>query len=403
MKINFDVFKDKNILIGICGSIAAYKVLDLIRMLTKEGANLKAVLTQEAKNYIPLYTLAAFTKNKVYTDFSSSLEGEIPHIDLANWADAFLIAPATANTISKIACGIADNLLTNIALVLGKGLIAPAMNTNMYLNPFFQENLKKVSKHFKIIEVQEGKLACGEEGKGKLAKLEQIYWELKSYLLPKPFENKLVLISTGPTKEYIDPIRFISNDSSGKLGYHLAHIFASLGAKVVLVSGVDFKDQIYLSNINFFYTPTTQKMFETLKKHIEKADIFISAAAVSDFKVENFSEKKIKKKKELTLKLKENIDILKTLSKNKKQNQIFVGFSLETNDILKHAQEKLMKKNLDLIIANYYKGMGKDKLYNVIFLSKDGILKEFKEISKENFAVELVNCLLNFKTLNNIS
>ncbi len=399
MQINFNVFKNKNILIGISGSIAAYKILDLIRMLTKENANLKVVLTPEAKNYIPLYTLAAFTRNRIYMDFSSSLEGKIPHIDLANWADVFLIAPATANTISKIACGIADNLLTNIALVLGKGLIAPAMNSNMYLNPFFQENLKKISKYFKIIKVQEGELACGEKGKGKLAKIEQIYWELKSYLLPKPFKNKLVLISTGPTKEYIDPIRFISNDSSGKLGYNLAHIFASLGAKVVLVSGIDFKDQIYLSNINFFYTPTTKEMFEVLKNYINKANIFISAAAVADFRVEKFFEKKVKKKKELILKLKENIDILKTLSENKKDSQIFVGFSLETNDILKYAKEKLKKKNLDLIIGNYYKGMGDDKLYNVIFLSKDGILKEYKEISKENFAVELVNCLLNLEKI----
>ena len=391
--------ENKNILIGICGSIAAYKILDLIRLFSKKGAKIKTILTKEGEKYIPEYTLSAFTKNKVFKDFKSTLNGEIPHIELANWQDVFLIAPATANTISKIALGIGDNLLTTVALAIGKGLIAPAMNTKMFFNPFFQKNLKKVSKFYKVIEPMEGKLACNEEGKGKLASIEKIYYETLSFICEKPFKNKTVLISTGPTKEFIDPIRYISNLSSGKLGLTLAYTFALLGAKVILVSGKDFKNEIYLDNINFFYTPTTKEMYETLKKHISESDIFISAAAVSDFKVKNYSNIKIKKRKTFILELEENIDILKELSKIKRKNQIFVGFSLETNDIEKYAKEKLLKKNLDLIIGNYYKGMGDNNLYKVHFISRKGIIKYFEKISKEDFSFELAKLLLNFGVL----
>jgi len=347
-------FKGKNILIGISGGIAAYKVCDLIRLLVKDGFNVEVIMTEHAKHFITPLTIQTLTGNPVYYElFNLIKESKIGHISLAEKADCVVIAPATANIIGKIANGIADDLLTTTVLATKSPiLIVPSMNKNMWENPIVIENVKKISKIYHVMNPVEGLLACGVYGSGKLPDVEDILENIKILLSPKPLAGKKVLVTAGPTIEEIDPVRFISNYSSGKMGYAIAKIATRLGADVTLVSGrTSLKPPLFTKT---FFIKSAEEMLNKCKELIYDFDILIKCAAVADFRPINRLENKMKKGKEdkITLSLVKNPDILKELGNYKKNGAIFVGFAAETKDIIKNATKKLKEKSLDLVVVN---------------------------------------------------
>jgi phosphopantothenoylcysteine decarboxylase/phosphopantothenate--cysteine ligase len=347
-------FKGKNILIGISGGIAAYKICDLIRLLVKDGFNVEVIMTEHAKHFITPLTIQTLTGNPVYYElFNLIKESKIGHISLAEKADCVVIAPATANIIGKIANGIADDLLTTTVLATKSPiLIVPSMNKNMWENPIVIENVKKISKIYHVMNPVEGLLACGVYGSGKLPDVEDILENIKILLSPKPLAGKKVLVTAGPTIEEIDPVRFISNYSSGKMGYAIAKIAIRLGADVTLVSGrTSLKPPLFTKT---FFIKSAEEMLNKCKELIYDFDILIKCAAVADFRPINRLENKMKKGKEdkITLSLVKNPDILKELGNYKKNGAIFVGFAAETKDIIKNATKKLKEKSLDLIVVN---------------------------------------------------
>ena len=350
--------KNNNILIGITGSIAAYKAAELIRLLVKEGANLKVIMTPIATNFITQNTIATLSKNTVLIDFFKYDDKSWNnHVELGNWAELFVIAPATANTIAKMACGIADNLLlTTYLSVRCSTMIVPAMDTYMYEHPATQENLKilKQRGHF-VLEPDNGPLASGLIGKGRMPEPKTILNFIIDFFKKKELlKNKSFLITTGPTIEFIDPVRVISNLSSGKTGFCLANYLSFFNTKVILISGpVSYK--INTPNITHIKVNTTNEMFEECKKYLPNIDIAIFSAAPADFKPSIVFDSKIKKSKlqnVLTLNLEPTIDIISELSKLKKNGQIFIGFALETDNFEENAKEKLKEKNLDALILN---------------------------------------------------
>ena len=344
-----------NILQIVSGGIAAYKAIDLTSQLVKQGHNVKVILTNNAKQFVTELPFQTLTKNKVYTDtFTELNEEEIQHIDLGKWADKIIVAPATANLISKFANGLADDLASSLMLAVrnfNKVFIFPAMNTAMYENPIIQENIKKLSRlGFNLIEPASGLLACGDVGKGKFPSTDTI---ISSVLFESNNEllNKTVLITAGPTKEFIDPFRCFTNPSSGKMGIALANECAKRGAKVILVTGVDTKPQH--PNIVVEKIVSTQDMYNVVKNNFLDCDIIIKAAAVSDYTPIEVFDKKVKKQDgDLSIKLKRTPDILKYVGENKRDNQIVIGFAAETNSLLEYAMEKIEKKHLDYIVAN---------------------------------------------------
>lgn len=344
--------RNKKILVGITGGIAAYKACELIRLLIKAGAEVKAVLTPNAKNFVTETTLRTLTRNPVYIEQFSDFEWKPEHINLADEADLFIIVPASANTIGKIANGICDNLLTSLITAFKKPkLIAPAMNCNMWNNNFVRENITRLEKTgYIIIQPEEGELACGYEGSGRLADIDKIFNESCKVLEQEQFlSGKKVLITAGGTKEPIDPVRYIGNRSSGKMGVALADMAWTYGADVCLVS--TFKTQKPYSVI---LVETAEEMLDVLKKNFPEYDMLIMAAAVADYRVKEFFDKKIKKteKEELTLELIKNPDILNEMTKIKRPNQMLVGFCAETDNLIENAKDKLNRKNLDFIVAN---------------------------------------------------
>ncbi|NSW45015.1 MAG: bifunctional phosphopantothenoylcysteine decarboxylase/phosphopantothenate--cysteine ligase CoaBC [Bacteroidales bacterium] len=348
--------KGKHIILGITGSIAAYKAAMLARLLIKEGAQVKIVVTPLAKEFITPVTLATLSKNTVLCDFFHHDDGAWnSHIELGIWADLMLIAPATANTIAKMAHGIADNLLlTTYLSVRCPVMVAPAMDTDMYMHIATQTNIKQLQQRgVYFIEPPSGELASGLTGKGRMEEPEKIVEHVVSFFaLTQRFSNKNVLITAGPTYEYIDPVRFIGNASSGKMGYAIAHAFAQAGAKVTIVSG-PVNEQIQHPNINIISVISADEMLNEAIQNFKKADIAILAAAVADFKPLKKENIKIKQKdKNLIIELTPTPDIAATLGKMKKKKQIIIGFALETNEPQKNAYEKLTKKNLDAIILN---------------------------------------------------
>ncbi len=341
------MLKSKTIIIGVSGGIACYKILDLVSLLKKKGYIVHVVMTHNATKFINPLTFRTISENPVLTN---TFDDPLSHIDIPHSADVFLIAPASFNIIGKIANGIADDLLsTMISACTCRKIMAPAMNANMYNNPALQDNISILKKRgYEIIEPEEGLLACGYNGIGRLKNIEGII----NHILndnDKPLLGKKVLITAGGTIEYIDPVRFISNKSSGRMGIALAQAAHNLGADVSLVYAnvsVPLPD-----NINLFHVDSANSMLNVLRQKIDSFDILIMASAVSDFRVESVSTNKIKKKSgSLILKLIQNDDILKSLNKNKKQT--FIGFSAETNNLINNAKHKLVNKNLDLIIAN---------------------------------------------------
>lgn len=341
----------KNILIGITGAIAAYKVCELIRLFKKNNANVKVVVTPNALNFVTKTTLESLSQNPLNIEQFDIKEYKPEHIALTDEADIFLIAPISANTISKITHGICDNLLTSTFCAFKKQVvIAPCMNTNMWENPAIEKNLEILkSRGVKVVEPETGFLACGTNGKGRLADIETIYDTVKNCLVPKQIlKGKKVVITAGGTKENIDAVRYIGNYSSGKMGMALADNAYRLGAEVVLISTVSADKKYKVINVQ-----TAQEMYSTVKAEFEDAYTLIMAAAVSDYRVKNKSEQKIKKDgNSLVIELVENPDILQEMSKVKKDNQVVVGFCAESENLLEFAKQKIAKKGCDYICAN---------------------------------------------------
>ncbi|MFY0654252.1 MAG: bifunctional phosphopantothenoylcysteine decarboxylase/phosphopantothenate--cysteine ligase CoaBC [Cyclobacteriaceae bacterium] len=350
------MMEGKKILLGVCGSIAAYKSAFLIRLLTGLGAEVKVVMTSSASDFITPLTLSTLSKNPVAHHFVKGDNGEWEnHVELGLWADLMLVAPASANTISKFATGLCDNLLSAVYLSAKCPImIAPAMDLDMYQHPSTQENLTTLKKYGnKILDAEHGELASGLVGQGRMMEPENIVQEIKSFFFNKnQLSGKRALVTAGPTYEAIDPVRFIGNNSSGKMGVALAESLASRGAKVALISGPG----VALPNHNLITThrvKSAEEMHSEVDKHFENSDISIFAAAVADYRPADVAEQKIKKSDaSLDLKLVKNKDIATEMGKKKKASQVNVGFALETENEESNALQKLKKKNFDLIVLN---------------------------------------------------
>lgn len=384
----------KNVLVGITGGIAAYKVCELIRMYKRAGAAVKTVVTKSALEFVTKLTLQTLTSEKVYDNNFDTEDYSPEHIALCDWADVFVIAPATANTISKISAGIADNLLTSLVCACTKPiLIAPAMNCNMYRNPIIQENISKLrALGYNFVEPESGFLACGTEGVGRLASLELIYQKTQELLYPNQFlKGKNVLITAGGTLEKIDPVRYISNFSSGKMGLALADAAVKMGANVTLVS--TFKAEGSFKNI---VTQSADEMLSVVRENYKNQDCVIMAAAVADWKVKNYSENKVKKgvSDSWNIELVKNPDILKTIcSERVGKSPMIVGFSAESENLLENATIKIQAKGCDYIIANDIskKNSGFASDYNEVYVINKNLEMKFIERStKQDIAKKIL-------------
>lgn len=344
---------NKKVLIGITGGIAAYKVPNLIRDLIKLNCEVKVILSESALNFITPYTLKILTKNDVFIDqFETYDKGKIIHTSLANWPDLYVIVPATANTIAKIRSGIADNLITLFPLSsTTKILLVPSMHTNMYENQITQENLNVLKERgFFVLEPEVGALAGGDIGKGRLPENDRILFEIIYLLYKKSLENKKILITAGPTREFIDSVRFISNPSSGKMGFELAIESVLRGGDTTLISG-----PVCLTpppKLNYININSTDEMFNKVSENFEKVDFLIMSSAVCDFKPKEIFKEKIKKETfSYSIQLEETVDIVKEMGKRKKHQKL-IGFALETENVFENAKKKLIEKNLDMIVVN---------------------------------------------------
>lgn len=391
----------KNILVGVTGGIAAYKSAGIVSLLKKKGYNVKVVMTENATKIIGPLTLETLSRNRIYVDmWDSNPHYEVEHISLADWADVVLIAPATYNIIGKVANGIADDMLTTVisAVSVRKPVFfALAMNVNMYENPILKENIDKLKSFgYRFIDAEEGLLACNYNAKGRMSEPENIVDEIERYSIFSKIENfntalksKKILITSGRTKENIDPVRYLSNNSSGKMGYSLAQAAVDLGAEVTLISGpTDLKVPNGLEN--FISVESALEMYEKVDEYFKNTDIFIACAAVADYRPKEYKKEKIKKSDaDLVIELIRNPDILLEMSK-KKEKQLLVGFAAETNDIRENALKKLEKKNLDIIVANNASVMGSDE--NVIeIIKKDRTSVEISQKSKIELAYDILN------------
>ncbi|MGN1394339.1 MAG: bifunctional phosphopantothenoylcysteine decarboxylase/phosphopantothenate--cysteine ligase CoaBC [Succinivibrionaceae bacterium] len=393
--------KNKNILLGITGSIAAYKAVFLLRLLIKEGANVHVIMTKNAQQFVTPLTFQILSSNPVITDdIGNSKSTNVEHICLANNCDLVIIAPATANTIAKIAHGLADNILTSIILACNKTIyIAPSMNENMWLNPLTQQNINILKNYkFNILSPTSGFQACGTSGDGRMMEpldiLNQIQFDSNK---DNSLINKKVIITAGPTIENIDPVRYISNYSSGKMGYALATSCALRGANVLLISGPT--NIPVPNNIKLIRVHSAQEMLSAVEENLACTELFISCAAVADYKPEKISPIKLKKEdgKISTLKLVQNPDILKTVANKTSRPKIVVGFAAETNDIELNAQKKLKSKNADLIIANNVSNSdeGFNSDYNsVIIFNKNGTSNTIPKKNKKEIASNIIEYIL---------
>jgi len=347
------ILEGRHILLGVTGGIAAYKAVELVRLLKDQGAIVRVVMTRGARQFVTPLTFQAISGEKVLTDlFDPMSEQAIGHIELAKWADVLVIAPATANIIAKIAHGIADDYLTTVAVASKcKLIVCPAMNTNMYQNPITQANIDLIKKYgCKVVGPGIGSLACGDEGPGRLEDLDVIVETIVTALTPQTLFGKRVLVTAGPTWEAFDPVRFFTNPSSGKMGFAMAKIARRRGAEVTLVTGPTWLKIPH--DIQCTKVKSAEEMYEAVTDIYSDVDIVVMAAAVSDYKPKEFAPYKIKKGNEdVILEMVKNPDILKQLGKNK-EHQVLVGFAAETNELIENAREKLVSKNLDMIVAN---------------------------------------------------
>lgn len=398
----------KTVVLGVTGSIAAYKMANLTSMLVKQHADVYVLMTKNATNFIHPITFETLTNHKTLVDtFDRNFNYNIEHVSLAKKADIVLVAPASANVIGKIANGIADDMLTTTVMACKcKKLIAPAMNTQMFENPIVQDNLKKLEHYgMTVIQPAVGLLACKDVGAGKLPSEEELMdYILQEIRFEKDLVGKKLLITAGPTVESIDPVRFISNHSTGKMGYALARVAAERGADVTLISGpVNLQAPRFVKLVPVV---SAQDMFEAVKAHSAGADIIIKAAAVADYTPEAVADEKIKKSDgEAELKLKRTTDILKWLGENRAagKKQFLCGFSMETEHMVENSRAKLEKKNLDMIVANNLKvpgaGFGVDT--NVVTLITRSETKELPQMSKEEVAAGILNEILRLQTQEN--
>ena len=392
-------FENKKILLIICGGISAYKSLELIRLYKKNGARVKTILTKNAKEFVTPLSVSSLSQEKVYDDiFSAENEAEMDHISLSRWADAVLVAPITANTISKVASGNAEDLASTVLLASNKQIfLAPAMNVRMWEHPSTKENILKLKSFgYKIIGPEIGDMACGEYGEGKMTEPNEIVNTLKNYFSNLDKNKKLkALVTAGPTNEYIDPVRFITNKSSGKQGYEIAKCLRDNGFDTTLISG---KTSIKpLDGVNFVSVETAEEMFKESLNNLP-TDVAIFSAAVSDFKVKNYKSTKIKKNEEFNLELEKNIDILNHISNhNSLRPKITIGFAAETNNLSTNAKKKLNEKNCDWVIANDVSdqtiGFGSD-FNKISIFYKDKPEENFEKMSKSLVAEEIVKRII---------
>ena len=385
------MLRSKCVVIGVSGGIAAYKTANLVSALVKHGVKVHVIMTKNATNFITPTTFEVLSGNKCIVDtFDRGFTFEVEHISLAKKADLILIAPATANIIAKLSAGIADDMLTTTVLAAKCPiLVAPAMNTNMYEHITVRNNLEKLSSYgYEIIEAASGRLACGDVGKGKLADIEVLFDHIvKNIAYEKDLAGKNVLVTAGPTIEKIDPVRFISNHSSGKMGIELAKAAAYRGAKVRLILGkTALKRPEFVDIVDVV---SAQDMYEAVKEFASDSDIIIKSAAVADYRPYDVADEKMKKSDgELNIRLERTTDILKYLGENKKDNQFLCGFSMETSNLIENSKLKLEKKNLDMIVANNLKeegaGFAKDT-NKVSIITKDDIIQT-EVLSKKKVA-----------------
>ena len=394
------MLKGKTVLLGVTGGIAAYKIANLASALVKLHADVNVIMTQNATNFINPITFESLTGNKCIVDtFDRNFKFKVEHIALAELADVFMIAPASANVIGKIANGIADDMLTTTFMACKKKkILAPAMNTNMYENPIVQDNIKKLKDYgMEIIEPATGYLACGTTGSGKLPD-EKILLEyiLREVAYEKDLSGKTVLVTAGPTREAIDPVRFISNRSTGKMGYAIARAAGLRGARVILVSGsVSIEPPLFAELVPVV---SAEDMYNAVMKYKYEADIIIKSAAVADYTPVTISSEKIKKQDgDMRIELRRTKDILKELGQSRRENQFICGFAMETENLIENAVKKLESKNVDMIVANSLKtegaGFGTDT--NVVTLiTKDG-KTELPLMSKDEVAMKILDAAVN--------
>ncbi|MEW9094035.1 MAG: bifunctional phosphopantothenoylcysteine decarboxylase/phosphopantothenate--cysteine ligase CoaBC [Clostridiaceae bacterium] len=389
----------KTVVIGVTGGVAVYKALDVISRLRKKDIEVHVIMTKSACEFVNPLSFQSLSQNMVVTNmFDEPKHWEIQHISLAKKADLLAVIPATANIIGKVANGIADDMLsTTIMATRSTVVFAPAMNTNMYTNSIVQSNIEKLKDlGYKFIEPEAGRLACGDTGKGKLADTELIAEQIISMLYPvKDLQGKKVLVTAGPTLAPIDPVRYITNRSTGKMGYAIAEEARDRGAEVILISGpTNLKEPFGVKTIQI---NTNKEMYDEVIKYYDSQDIVIKSAAVADYKPKSYSEKKIKKSRdEFHLEFVQDMDILKSLGEIKKK-QILVGFAAESHDLMENAQSKLERKNLDYIVANDITGEGigfASEDNKVSIICRDGNIIETSKTSKRKIAKELFNVIL---------
>ena len=394
------MLKDKTVLLGVTGSIAAYKIASLASMLVKQHADVHVIMTKNATNFINPITFETLTGNKCLVDtFDRNFQYSVEHVSLAKKTDLFLVAPASANVIGKLAHGIADDMLTTTILACRcPKLVSPAMNTNMYENPIVQDNLKKLEHYgFEVIDPASGYLACGDTGAGKMPEPETLLsYILRELACEKDLAGKKVLVTAGPTQEKIDPVRYITNHSTGKMGYAIAEDCMRRGAEVTLVTG-----PVALTPPPFVHVipvVSAADMAQAVKGSADQQDIIIKAAAVADYRPIDPADEKVKKKDgEASLSLERTEDILSYLGEHKREGQFICGFSMETEHMLENSRAKLLKKHADMIVANNLKtagaGFGTDTNVVTIITAED--CRELELMSKADVAHEIVNCIKN--------
>lgn len=393
------MLKGKTVVLAVSGSIAAYKIASLASALGKLHADVQVLMTQNATNFINPITFETLTGNKCLVDtFDRNFQYSVEHVALAKRADVVLVAPASANVIGKIANGIADDMLTTTVMACKcKKIISPAMNTQMFENPIVQDNLKKLEHYgYEVIQPAVGLLACKDVGAGKMPEPETLLeYILREVAYEKDLKGKKILVTAGPTQEPIDPVRYLTNHSSGKMGYAIAKVCSMRGAEVTLVSGkTAIKSPLFVDVVP---VTTAREMYEAVIERSDRQDIVIKAAAVADYRPKTISEQKVKKTDgELSIEMERTDDILKYLGEHKRANQLLCGFSMETEHMLENSRKKLQKKNLDMIVANNVKveGAGFAGDTNIVTLITADDETQLPLLSKEETAVEIMNKIL---------
>lgn len=396
------ILKNKTILLGVTGCIAAYKSATLASLLVKAGAEVHVIMTENATNFINPITFETLTSNKCIIDtFDRDFEFDVKHVSLAQKADVIMVAPATANVIAKLAHGLADDMLTTTILASkAPKIISPAMNTGMYENPVTQDNMKTLEKYgMEVITPASGRLACGDVGAGKMPEPEILFEHIvRACAYEKDMKGLKVLVTAGPTQEAIDPVRYITNHSSGKMGYSIAKACMLRGADVTLVTGkTSIKPPMFT---NVVPITSAQDMYEAVTSRSDAMDIIIKSAAVADYRPMNVATEKVKKKDgDMAIPLERTNDILKYLGENKKEGQFLCGFSMETENMLENSKAKLVKKNLDMIVANNLKveGAGFQGDTNIVTLITADSVTELPIMTKEEVAFSLLDEILKLR------